>query len=54
MQLLPLVSAYCRAKNLDYNQYLIGLFHGLTEKNISVDFIENLTRLHVDLLKKVQ
>ena len=54
MQLLQLVSAYCRAKNLDYKQYLTGLFHNVTEKNISDDFIVNLTRLHKNLLEKAQ
>jgi len=54
MELLPLVSAYCRAKNLDYRLYLSGLFHNVTEKNIPVNFIANLTRHHRILLEKTQ
>ena len=52
MELLQLVSAYCKARNLIYKEYLIGLFSGLTPENIPNKFVEMQTRYHIELLKK--
>jgi hypothetical protein len=54
MELLKLVSAYCRSRNLDYNQYLSGLFGGLTPENIPPQFIEKQYRYHLEWIKKLQ
>jgi hypothetical protein len=51
MELLPLVAAYCRARNLDYLEYIKGLFGGLTPENIAPKFIETQIRYHKDWLK---
>ena len=53
MNLLVLVATYCKSRNLDFRQYLIGLFGGLTEDNTPSNFIEKQYAYHLDWLKKV-
>ena len=53
MKLLVLVATYCKSRNLDFRQYLIGLFSGLTEDNTPAGFVDMQYRYHKELLKKV-
>jgi hypothetical protein len=53
MKLLRLVATYCHSRNLDFHQYLIGLFSGLSEETIPAGFVDMQTRYHLELLKKV-
>jgi hypothetical protein len=53
MNLLVLVATYCKSRNLDFRQYLIGLFGGLTEDNTPSNFIEKQYAYHLDWIKKV-
>ena len=51
MELLTLVATYCRSRNLDFQQYLMGLFGGLTEENMPKGYLEKVQKYHKDWLK---
>ena len=52
MTLLQLIHRYCESRNLIYIEYLKGLFGGLTEENMPVEFLEKQYRYHTEWLQK--